>query len=98
MQIRYKSVREDATPQVFQAIHTVSCQADSLIMEHAEPWNDSQAQLLMFHDWHYLHSALLKGFFVCFVFFPSYQNESLTNSVTGRVKSSSEVQRFEAKS
>lgn len=45
----------------------MGCQEDSVTIEHAEPWNDSQAQLLMFHDRHFLHSALLKGFFVCFV-------------------------------
>lgn len=47
----------------------MGCQEKSVTIEHAEPWNNSQAQLLMFHVWRYLHSALLKGFFICFVFF-----------------------------
>lgn len=80
---------------MFQAIHILSCQADSLIIEHAEPWNDSQAQLLTFCDCHYLHSALLKGVFVLFL--PFLSKCIFHKFSTGRVKSSSEVKRFKSR-
>lgn len=72
--------------------------ADSLTIEHAEPWNHSQAQLLVFHDWHYLEWALLKEG-CCFLwgFFP-YKNAYFSNSITERVKSSFKVRRFTSKS
>lgn len=70
--------------------------AGSLTIEHTEPLNHSQAQRLIFHDWHYLEWALLKEC-CCFLYF-SYQNAYFPNSITERVKSSFKVKRFKTKS